>query len=60
MRLLGVRLLWIGLALLAAFVLFVEYVADVGGDEAPIPQPPQPAATFEIATPPWEAGVTAA
>lgn len=68
MRLLGVRLLWIGLALLAAFVLFVEYVADVGGDEAPIPQPtaaPTPTpATFEVmgdrqwAIGEWEGGFT--
>lgn len=31
--------LWIVLFLLAAFVIFVEFVADTGGRAAPIPEP---------------------
>ncbi len=31
--------LWVVLLLLAAFVIFVEFVADVGGRAEPIPKP---------------------
>lgn len=34
-----VRIAWLVLAVLAAFVIFVECLADVGGDATPIPQP---------------------
>lgn len=50
MRLQGIRLLWMGLAVLAAYVLFIMLVADVGGDEPAIPQPTPPAATAEVAS----------
>lgn len=35
------RLGWVLLALLAAFVIFVECIAEVGGSVDPIPQPPR-------------------
>ncbi len=34
-----VRIAWLVLAILAAFVIFVECIADVGGDATPIPKP---------------------
>ena len=34
-----VRIAWLVLAILAAFVIFVECLADVGGDATPIPKP---------------------
>jgi hypothetical protein len=37
---LRVRLLWPALILLAAFVIFFEFIADVGGSAAPLPSPP--------------------
>jgi hypothetical protein len=40
-----VRFSWLVLALLAAFVIFVECMADAGGDAAPIEQPTPTAAT---------------
>lgn len=56
MKLLGIRLFWMGLAVLAAYVLFIMFVADVGGDEPAIPQPTPPASTAEIApNHPWRA-----
>jgi hypothetical protein len=39
MRIGVVRFAWIVLAVLAAFVIFVECLADVGGDHEPIQQP---------------------
>jgi hypothetical protein len=38
------RIAWLILAVLAAFVIFIECMADVGGDAAPIPQPTPTAA----------------
>jgi hypothetical protein len=35
------RLLWLLIALLAAFVLFIEVLADVGGDAPPVDRPEQ-------------------
>ena len=34
-----VRIAWLVLAILAAFVIFVECLADVGGSATPIPRP---------------------
>lgn len=48
MRILRLGALWFILFLLAVFVLFVEFVADVPGNAEPIPRPPP---TFETATP---------
>jgi hypothetical protein len=45
---LRLRLLWLFLLLLAAFVVFVEFVAEVGGGSPGIPKPqpsPPPTAT---------------
>lgn len=39
MRLRAIRIGWLLLALLAAFVIFVECLADIGGDQEPIRQP---------------------
>ncbi|MEX0681950.1 MAG: hypothetical protein WD904_07130 [Dehalococcoidia bacterium] len=40
------RIAWLILALLLAFVIFIECMADVGGSAAPIPHPtPTPALT---------------
>ena len=50
MKLLGIRLFWMGLAVLAAYVLFIMFVADVGGDEPAIPQPTPPSSTAEVTT----------
>ena len=44
---LRLRLLWLFLLLLAAFVVFVEFVADVGGGAPGIPKPPPTAAPTE-------------
>lgn len=41
MRVGRVRLIWVLLVLLAAFVLFTECIADIGGNAEPIPRPPQ-------------------
>lgn len=48
MRFLRIGILWLFLFLLAAFVFFVEFVADVPGNAEPV-QRPNP--TFETASP---------
>ncbi len=40
LRILQVRLLWPILLLLAAFVIFFEFIADVGGNSEPHSSPP--------------------
>jgi hypothetical protein len=40
LRILQLRILWPILLLLAAFVIFFELIADVGGSAAPSPSPP--------------------
>jgi len=46
LRILQLRLLWPILLLLAAFVIFFEFIADVGGSAEPLPSPPiQPSPT---------------
>jgi len=40
LRILQLRLLWPILLLLAAFVIFFELIADVGGSAEPLPSPP--------------------
>ena len=45
------RLLWPFLALLAAFVFFLEFIADVGGSAEPQPSPPEVAAPTATPTP---------
>jgi hypothetical protein len=39
-RVLRAAILWVVLILLAAFVLFIEFVADVGGGEEAVQKPP--------------------
>ncbi len=48
MRILRLGVLWLFLFLLAAFVFFVEFIADVPGNAAPIPRPTP---SFETASP---------
>jgi len=46
LRILQLRVLWPVLVLLAAFVVFFELIADVGGTADPLPSPPiQPVPT---------------
>ena len=46
MRIGRLRLIWLILGLLTAFVIFVEFIADTGGSAQPAPQPVStPAAT---------------
>ena len=48
LRIGALRLVWIVLILLAAFVLFVECIAQVGGRDDPLPRPlstPPPASS---------------
>lgn len=48
------RLLWLLIAALAAFVLFIEVIADVGGSAGPIQQPrnvPSPTIIAPASTP---------
>ena len=48
LRFLRLRILWPLLLLLASFVIFFEFIADVGGSAAPAPAPtatPTPAAS---------------
>lgn len=40
LRILQLRVLWPILLLLAAFVIFFEFIADVGGSAEPLPSPP--------------------
>jgi hypothetical protein len=40
LRILQLRVLWPVLLLLAAFVIFFELIADVGGSAEPLPSPP--------------------
>jgi len=40
LRILQLRVLWPVLVLLAAFVIFFELIADVGGSAEPLPSPP--------------------
>ncbi len=40
LRILHLRVLWPVLILLAAFVIFFEFIADVGGSGDPLPSPP--------------------
>ena len=40
LRILQLRLLWPILLLLVAFVIFFEFIADVGGSAEPLPSPP--------------------
>ncbi len=42
MRLGPIRILWVVLLLLAAFVVFIEVIADVGGSAEPLTVPAQP------------------
>ena len=44
LRIFRFRVLWPILFLLAAFVIFFELIADVGGSADPLPSPPTPAA----------------
>jgi hypothetical protein len=39
LRILQLRVLWPVLVLLAAFVIFFELIADVGGSAEPLPSP---------------------
>lgn len=39
-RILQLRILWPILVVLAAFVIFFELIADVGGSAEPLPSPP--------------------
>jgi hypothetical protein len=55
MRILQLRLLWPILLLLAAFVIFFEFIADVGGTDEPLPSPPlHPVATASSSPSPAE------
>lgn len=56
LRIFQLRLLWPILLLLAAFVIFFELIADVGGSAEPLPSPPlQPVATASPSpTDQWE------
>ncbi len=55
LRVFQLRLLWPLLILLAAFVIFFEFVADVGGSAEPMPSPsPGP---LPVATPSPSAGL---
>ena len=45
MRIGFLHLSWLVLGILAAFVIFVECLADAGGDAAPVEQPTPTAAT---------------
>ncbi len=45
LRIFRFRVLWPILFLLAAFVIFFELIADVGGSADPLPSPPTPAPT---------------
>lgn len=60
LRILQLRLLWPILLLLAAFVIFFEFIADVGGSAEPLPSPPfEPVATASPSpwpTEQWELG----
>lgn len=40
LRIVQLRVLWPILLLLAAFVIFFEFIADVGGSAQPLPSPP--------------------
>ena len=40
LRILQLRVLWPVLVLLAAFIVFFELIADVGGSAEPVPSPP--------------------
>ena len=50
-RVLNLRLLWPFLLLLAAFVVFFEFIADVGGSAEPLRAPPQLPVTSSTPTP---------
>ncbi len=39
------RILWVFLLLLAAFVIFVEFIAETGSRADPIPKPPPQSST---------------
>jgi hypothetical protein len=41
LRILQLRALWPILLLLAALVIFFEFIADAGGSAEPLPSPPQ-------------------
>lgn len=45
-----VRIAWLVLAILAAFVIFVECMAEVGGDATPI-EKPRPTVTRQVSEP---------
>jgi hypothetical protein len=45
LRIIQFRLIWSILLLLAAFVIFFEFIADVGGSANPQPSPTQPVPT---------------
>jgi hypothetical protein len=45
LRFFRLGILWCFLFLLASFVLFVEFVADVPGNAEPVPKPTPPAET---------------
>jgi hypothetical protein len=55
LRILQLRVLWPILLLLAAFVIFFEFIADVGGSAEPLPSPPiQPSPTASPSPSPVE------
>lgn len=45
LRIIQLRLIWSILLLLAAFIIFFEFIADVGGSADPQSSPPQPLPT---------------
>lgn len=49
MRIGAIRIVWVVLALLAAFVIFIQCIADVGGESIPKPTTPAiaPVATVQ-------------
>lgn len=50
MRIGAVRIVWVFLALLAAFVIFIQCIAEVGGEAIPKPAFPisTPVATAQV------------
>jgi hypothetical protein len=55
LRILQLRILWPILVVLAAFVIFFELIADVGGSAEPLPSPPINAVPTASASPSPEA-----
>lgn len=46
MRVGPLRIMWIAIAVLSAFIIFVQCLADVGGEHDPVEQPAIPISTF--------------